>query len=109
MSCPLSGITVIDLSHVLAGPYCTMMLADLGARVIKVEMPEMGDDTRHFPPFRAGQSAYFAAINRGKQSIALNLKDDADRDLFEKNVAKGRCDRRKFSPRRDGAAGLWLG
>lgn len=88
MSTPLSGITVIDLSHVLAGPYCTMVLSDLGARVIKVEQPEVGDDTRHFPPFRAGESAYFAAINRGKESIALNLKDDTDRALFERMLPK---------------------
>jgi len=88
MSSPLSGITVIDLSHVLAGPYCTMVLSDLGARVIKVEQPEVGDDTRHFPPFRARESAYFAAINRGKESIALNLKDDADRALFERMLPK---------------------
>ncbi|WP_456390526.1 CaiB/BaiF CoA transferase family protein [Profundibacter sp.] len=88
MSTPLSGITVIDLSHVLAGPYCTMVLSDLGARVIKVEQPDVGDDTRHFPPFRAGESAYFAAINRGKESIALNLKDDADRALFEQMLPK---------------------
>ena len=73
MSTPLSGITVIDLSHVLAGPYCSMVLSDLGARVIKVEQPEVGDDTRHFPPFRAGESAYFAAITRGKESIELNI------------------------------------
>jgi len=88
MSAPLSGITVIDLSHVLAGPYCSMVLSDLGARVIKVEQPEVGDDTRHFPPFRSGESAYFAAINRGKESIALNLKDDADRALFEQMLPK---------------------
>ena len=88
MSTPLSGITVIDLSHVLAGPYCTMVLSDLGARVIKVEQPEVGDDTRHFPPFRAGESAYFAAINRGKEPIALNLKDDTDRAIFEQMLPK---------------------
>lgn len=88
MTTPLSGITVIDLSHVLAGPYCTMMLSDLGARVIKVEQPDIGDDTRHFPPFRDGESAYFAAINRGKESITLNLKDDADRALFEQMLPK---------------------
>ncbi len=88
MSTPLSGITVIDLSHVLAGPYCSMVLSDLGARVIKVEQPGVGDDTRHFPPFRSGESAYFAAINRGKESIALNLKDATDRALFERMLPK---------------------
>ncbi len=88
MSTPLSGITVIDLSHVLAGPYCSMVLSDLGARVIKIERPGLGDDTRAFPPFRDGESAYFAAINRGKESIALDLKDDADRAIFEQMLPK---------------------
>jgi len=92
MSTPLSDITIIDLSHVLAGPYCTMVMADLGARVIKIELPQKGDDTRHFPPFRKGkntcESAYFAAINRGKESIALNLKDADDRAIFERMLPK---------------------
>lgn len=88
MSAPLSNLIVIDLSHVLAGPYCSMIMSDLGARVIKIEHPDTGDDTRHFPPFRAGESAYFAAINRGKESIALNLKNDADRAIFEQILQK---------------------
>ncbi len=85
---PLSGITVIDLTRVLAGPYCTMVLADLGARVIKVETPAGGDDARHFGPFidtpDGGKSAYFMSLNRGKESIALNLKDKKDKQTFEK-------------------------
>ncbi|AXX97777.1 CaiB/BaiF CoA transferase family protein [Profundibacter amoris] len=88
MSTPLSDITVIDLSHVLAGPYCTMMLSDLGARVIKIERPGLGDDTRAFPPFRGSESAYFATINRGKESIALDLKNPDDRALFEQMLPK---------------------
>ncbi len=80
---PLSGITVIDLTRVLAGPYCTMVLADLGARVIKVEVPGTGDDSRAFGPFIEGKSAYYMSINRGKESLALNLKDAADRQTFE--------------------------
>ncbi len=80
---PLSGITVIDLSRVLAGPYSTMLLADLGARVIKIENPDGGDDSRHVGPFVDGESAYFASINRNKESIALNLKDSNDRAIFE--------------------------
>ena len=80
---PLSGITVIDLTRVLAGPYCTMVLADLGARIIKVEIPEIGDDARHFGPFMGGKSAYFMSLNRGKESIALDLKQDSDRQIFE--------------------------
>jgi CoA:oxalate CoA-transferase len=81
---PLNGITVIDLTRVLAGPYCTMVLADLGARVIKVEQPGTGDDSRAFGPFIDGTSAYFSSLNRGKESIALDLKSPADKAVFEK-------------------------
>jgi CoA:oxalate CoA-transferase len=85
---PLDGITVLDLTHVLAGPFATHTLQDLGARVIKVERPGTGDDTRAFPPFVAGQSAYFATLNAGKQSIALDLKAAADRAIFERLLAR---------------------
>ena len=81
---PLDGITILDLTHVLAGPFATHTLQDLGARVIKVERPGTGDDTRAFPPFVAGESAYFATLNAGKQSIALDLKADADRAIFDR-------------------------
>jgi len=81
---PLSGITVLDFSRVLAGPYCTMVLADLGARVIKVEKFGTGDDTRAFPPFVDAESAYFMCFNRGKESIVLDIKSPRDRDLLEK-------------------------
>lgn len=85
---PLSAITVIDLSRVLAGPYATMVLADLGARIIKVENPDGGDDSRTYGPFSAtGKSAYFASINRGKQSIALDLKNPVDRATFDALLA----------------------
>ena len=79
---PFSGVLVIDLTRVLAGPFCTMMLAELGARVIKVEHPQGGDDSRHFDPFIDGKSAYFQSLNRGKESIALDLKSPADRELL---------------------------
>jgi CoA:oxalate CoA-transferase len=85
---PLTGITVLDLTHVLAGPFASHTLQDLGARVIKVERPGTGDDTRAFPPFVGGQSAYFAALNAGKQSIALDLKAEADRAVFERLLAR---------------------
>lgn len=81
---PYSGLRVVDLTRVLAGPYCTMMLADLGATVIKVEPPKTGDDARHIGPFIKGKSAYFMSLNRGKHSIALDLKADADRAVFER-------------------------
>ncbi|MCW5749874.1 MAG: CoA transferase [Alphaproteobacteria bacterium] len=85
---PLNGVTVIDLTRVLAGPYCTMVLADLGARVIKVEHPDTGDDSRHIGPFIKGKSAYFMSINRNKESIALDLKAAPDRALFERLLAQ---------------------
>jgi len=84
---PLEGILVVDLSRILAGPYCTMVLADLGAKVIKVEQPE-GDDARQYGPFVEGRSAYFMSINRGKRSIALDLKAPADRAIFGKLLAR---------------------
>ena len=72
---PLDGITVLDLTRVLSGPYCTMLLADMGARVIKVEQPGKGDDTRGWgPPFLEGESAYFLSINRNKESVTLDFK-----------------------------------
>jgi crotonobetainyl-CoA:carnitine CoA-transferase CaiB-like acyl-CoA transferase len=80
---PLEGLLVADLTRALAGPYCTMMLADLGARVIKVETPDGGDDTRGWgPPFLEGESAYFMSINRNKESLTLNLKDGRGRDVL---------------------------
>ena len=79
---PLSGITIVDLSRILAGPYCTLLLAELGARVIKVEVPKTGDDARQYGPFKGGKSTYFASVNRGKESIALDLKAEDDRDLL---------------------------
>ncbi len=82
----LSGIRVLDLTRVLAGPYCTMMLADLGAEVIKIEAPNGGDDMRHYPPFRNDSSVFFAYLNRNKQGISLNLKTEKGRELFLKMV-----------------------
>ncbi|WP_205474484.1 CaiB/BaiF CoA-transferase family protein [Nocardioides sp. SYSU D00038] len=87
MTGPLDGVLVVDLSRALAGPHATMMLGDLGARVVKVEAPGSGDDTRGWgPPFvgedDGRESTYFLSTNRNKESIALDLKDDADRDLL---------------------------
>ncbi len=78
----LQGIRVLDLTRVLAGPYATMVMADLGADVVKVEMPKTGDDARQFGPFVGEESAYFMSINRGKRSIVLNLKDEEDKNVF---------------------------
>jgi crotonobetainyl-CoA:carnitine CoA-transferase CaiB-like acyl-CoA transferase len=82
MPLPLSGVRVIDLSRVLAGPYCTMVLADLGAEVIKVERPEGGDETRAWgPPFAGGEAAYYLSVNRGKRSCAIDLSHEQGRAL----------------------------
>lgn len=89
MSQLLSGVKVIDLTRVLAGPYCTMMLGDLGADVIKIEAPELGDDTRHWgPPFAGGESAYFLSVNRNKRSLTLNLKSPQGIDVLKKLIKK---------------------
>ena len=85
---PLSGILVVDLSRILAGPYCTMLMAELGARVIKVEPPGKGDDAREYGPFQKGKSTYFASVNRGKESIALDLKAPADKRIFDALLEK---------------------
>ena len=80
----LKGLKVLDLTRVLAGPVCTMLLADMGAEVIKLEVPGTGDDSRGFPPFKKGESTYFINNNRNKKSIVLNLKDPSDhRKLVE--------------------------
>jgi crotonobetainyl-CoA:carnitine CoA-transferase CaiB-like acyl-CoA transferase len=106
----LNGIKVLDLTRVLAGPFCTMMLGDLGADVIKVERPLVGDETRGWgPPFNEeGQSAYFLCINRNKLSIALNIEDDRDRaslrelvkgaDVIVDNFRRGTLERRGLDP-----------
>jgi CoA:oxalate CoA-transferase len=95
---PFAGLLVIDLTRVLAGPYCTMMLAELGARVIKVENPDGGDDSRQFDPFFHGQSAYFQSLNRGKESIALDLKAEGDRAVFVAMLRRGDIVVENFRP-----------
>ena len=85
---PLKGIRVLDLTRVLAGPYCAMLLGDMGAEVIKVEEPGKGDDTRGWPPFSGGESTYFMSVNRNKKSITLNLKAPEGRELLKKLVKK---------------------
>ncbi|QGA58789.1 CoA transferase [Brucella sp. 458] len=87
MTGPLSGIKVLDLSRVLAGPYCTALLADLGAEIIKLE-PPTGDDYRHVGPFKEGESALFTLNNRGKKSIALDLKKSTDLELAQALAAR---------------------
>jgi crotonobetainyl-CoA:carnitine CoA-transferase CaiB-like acyl-CoA transferase len=91
MSGPLKGVRVLDASRVLTGPFCSMILGDLGAEIIKIEIPGQGDDTRQWgPPFIAGESAYFLSINRNKKSLTLNLATEEGRQVFYELAAK--CD-----------------
>ncbi len=85
---PLEGLVVLDLSRVLAGPYTAMMLGDFGADIIKIEPPQVGDDSRAFGPFIGKESAYYMSLNRNKRSMTLNLKEQAARDLFKAMVKK---------------------
>jgi crotonobetainyl-CoA:carnitine CoA-transferase CaiB-like acyl-CoA transferase len=105
---PLDGIRVVDLTRILAGPYCTQALADAGCDVVKVEEPSKGDDTRGWgPPFVSGESAYYLAVNRGKRGITLNLKDPRGcailwrlletADVLVENFRPGTLDRLGFS------------
>src|SRR5688572_27406659 len=96
---PLAGLTVLDLTRVLSGPYCTMLLADMGARVIKIEHPAGGDETRAWgPPFVAGESAYFLSINRNKESVTLNFKEPAGRAILDRLIARADVIVENFRP-----------
>jgi formyl-CoA transferase len=98
MTSPLDGVTVLDATQVMAGPYCTLLLADMGAEVIKVEKPD-GDDSRRIgPPFINGESAAYLGINRNKKSIVLDLKRDFDRDVFKRLAAHADVVAENFRP-----------
>ena len=98
MEGPLKNLLVVDLTRVLVGPFCTMILSDLGARVIKIEAPETGDDSRKFGHFVKDYSTYFMSLNRGKESIALNLKNEEDKKIFEKILSKADVLVENFKP-----------
>lgn len=101
MSLPLEGIRVLDLTHVMAGPYCTQILGDLGAEVIKIERPEVGDQTRRMPPHFVGEkkmSAYFLALNRNKKSLTLDLKAPEGKEIFYSLVKKADVVVNNFAP-----------
>jgi len=85
---PLQGLRVVDLTRVLAGPFCTQSLGDLGAEVLKIEPPDRGDETRHFPPFIGGESHYFLGINRNKKSLVIDLQKPAGAEILRRLVAK---------------------
>ncbi len=95
---PLQGIKVVDLTRVLAGPFCTMTLSDLGAEIIKIEKPGTGDDSRAFGPHLNGESAYFMSINRGKKSLTLDLKAEQGREVFLKLIEKADVVVENFKP-----------
>lgn len=89
MAGPLDGIQVLDLSRALAGPYCSQMLSDMGADVLKVEQPGIGDTTRAWgPPFQGGESSYFLSVNRNKRSIALDVRDERGKDVLRRLIAR---------------------
>ena len=99
MSMPLEGIRVLDLSRILAGPFCTMMLGDMGAEVIKVENPVGGDDTRGWPPFyEGGESSYFQSVNRNKKSLTLDLKSEEGKSILTALVEKSDVLIQNFRP-----------
>jgi crotonobetainyl-CoA:carnitine CoA-transferase CaiB-like acyl-CoA transferase len=104
---PLSGVRVLDLSRVLAGPYCCMVLADLGADVVKVERPGIGDDTRHWgPPFHGDDATYFLSVNRDRRSVALDLTSDAGRAVVGRLAATADVVVENFLPRHLVSLGL---
>src|SRR5215510_5268228 len=99
MKPPLDGINILDLTRVLSGPYCTMLLADMGARVVKIEQPRKGDDTRGWgPPFIEGESAYFLSINRNKQSVTLDFKKPEGRAILDRLIARSDVIVENFRP-----------
>ncbi len=95
---PLAGIRVLDLTRVLAGPFCSMILGDMGAEVIKVEEPGKGDDTRGWPPFTGGEATYFLSVNRNKKSLTLNMKAPDGQAILRKLVAKADVVLENFRP-----------
>jgi len=95
---PLAGIRVLDLTRVLAGPFCSMILGDMGAEIIKVEEPGKGDDTRGWPPFSGGEATYFLSVNRNKKSLTLNMKAPDGRAILRRLVAKADVVLENFRP-----------
>ena len=98
-SAPLAGVRIVDLSRILAGPLCTMVLADLGADVIKVERPGEGDDTRHWgPPFAGDDAAYFLSLNRNKRSVTADLSSPEGASFVRRLIASSDVVIENFRP-----------
>jgi len=104
---PLEHIKVLDFTRVLAGPFCTMILANMGAEIIKIERLGSGDDSRSYGPFINGQSAYFISINRGKKSISIDLKSEKGIEVV-RTGKQSRCSGRKLQAGYNGKAGFEL-
>src|SRR5213076_2169103 len=103
----LDGVTVLDFSRAVAGPYCTMLLADYGADVVKLERPGVGDDTRAWgPPFVGTESAYFLSVNRNKESLALDLKHPRARRALDALIARADVVVENFRPQTMARLGL---
>lgn len=98
MTQSLAGVRVLDLTRVLAGPYCTMLLADFGAEVIKIEQPKIGDDSRDFGPFVQEESGYYMFLNRGKKSLTLNLKSPQGKEILQSLAKKSDIVIENFKP-----------
>ena len=94
----LGGLRILDLTRMLAGPYCTALLADMGAEVIKVERPGVGDDARHFAPYKGGESGYFMLLNRGKKSITINMKSPAGMEVLRRLIGESDVLIENFTP-----------
>ncbi len=94
----LAGLRILDLTRMLAGPYCTALLADMGAEVIKVERPGAGDDARHFAPYKGGESGYFMLLNRSKKSITINMKSPAGMEVLHRLIAESVVLIENFTP-----------
>jgi crotonobetainyl-CoA:carnitine CoA-transferase CaiB-like acyl-CoA transferase len=95
---PLAGVRVLDLTRVLAGPFCSMSLGDMGAEVIKIEEPGKGDDTRGWPPFAGGEATYFLSVNRNKKSLTLNMKAPEGQEILRKLIARSDVVLENFRP-----------
>ena len=106
---PLAGVRVLDLTRVLAGPFCAMLLGDMGAEVVKIEEPGKGDDTRSWPPFVGGEATYFMSVNRSKKSVTLNLKAPEGRQIMATLVRKSDVLLENFRPGTMAKLGLGYG
>jgi crotonobetainyl-CoA:carnitine CoA-transferase CaiB-like acyl-CoA transferase len=98
MKSPLEGLVILDMTRFLSGPFCTMLLGDMGARVIKIEPPEVGDDTRAWAPFIRGQGSYYLSTNRNKKSICVDTRKEKGNEVLRRMVKKADVFVENFKP-----------